>query len=412
MDYNTLLELTADLGYRLASNGAETFRVEESISRILSAYGIASESFAIPNCLIVSIETVDGKPMTRMRRIQSINNNLNAVELYNSLSRRICAEKPDPQVAVQWLHELDKANVNYTFPIYILGTFLGGLGFSIFFGATVADSICGGICGILIGLMTILMNRMRVNGFFTTIACSFIMAAAAYAMGAIGVARNTDAVVIGALMLLVPGLLFTNAMRDIIFGDTNSGVNRIVQVLLVAAAIALGTGVAWNLSALLWNVPVSTTPITYNPLIQCLAACLGCAGFCFTFNIHGNGTLLCVLGGGLAWLAYCTVLHFGGNDLLAYFIAAVISAAYSEAMARIRKCPAIAYLVISLFPMIPGAGIYYATSYLVQGDMSRFAAKGTHTIAIAGVLAVGVLTVSTLVRLHSSWLQNRADRIR
>ena len=56
------------------------------------------------------------------------------------------------------------------------------------------------------------------------------------------------ATVIGTLMLLVPGILFTNALRDIIFGDTNSGINRVVEALLIAAAVALGTAVAWNLT--------------------------------------------------------------------------------------------------------------------------------------------------------------------
>ena len=88
MDYNTLLELTTDLGYRLAMNGAETFRIEESIRRILAAYDIESEVFAIPNCLTVSIETHDGKPMTRMRRIGFHGNDLDTVEKYNNLFRR------------------------------------------------------------------------------------------------------------------------------------------------------------------------------------------------------------------------------------------------------------------------------------------------------------------------------------
>ena len=57
MDYHTLLELATDLGYQLAMSGAETFRIEESIRRVLAAYGIESEVFAIPNCLTVSIET-------------------------------------------------------------------------------------------------------------------------------------------------------------------------------------------------------------------------------------------------------------------------------------------------------------------------------------------------------------------
>ena len=86
MNYNALLELATDLGYRLAMCGAETYRIEESIHRILSSYGIESEIFAIPNCLTVSIETPEGKPMTRMRRIGYHGNDLDSVEKYNNLS--------------------------------------------------------------------------------------------------------------------------------------------------------------------------------------------------------------------------------------------------------------------------------------------------------------------------------------
>ena len=103
MDYNTLLDFTTDLGYRLATNGAETYRVEESINLILKAYGIESEAFSLPNCLIVSIQTNEGKPITRMRRIRFPGNDLDAVERYSNLSRRICVEKPDPSIAMQWL---------------------------------------------------------------------------------------------------------------------------------------------------------------------------------------------------------------------------------------------------------------------------------------------------------------------
>ncbi|MBQ5608397.1 MAG: threonine/serine exporter family protein, partial [Oscillospiraceae bacterium] len=60
MDYDILLDLVAELGYNLAMAGAETFRIEDSINRILSAYGIESEVFAIPNCMTVSIRTADG----------------------------------------------------------------------------------------------------------------------------------------------------------------------------------------------------------------------------------------------------------------------------------------------------------------------------------------------------------------
>lgn len=407
MDYNTLLDLATDLGYRLAMCGAETFRVEESIDRLLGTYGIKSESFAIPNCLHVSIETAEGKPMTRMRRISQHGNDLDSVERYSALSRRICAEAPDPHTAVQWMKETDAGRVQYHKAAVFFGHFIGSMGFAILFGGTLRDSLCAGVCGLVVCLVDRVMNDLKANQFFRTIIAACLLALPAYGMGKLGIADNSNAVIIGALMLLVPGLLFTNAMRDIIFGDTNSGINRVVQVFLIAAAIALGTASAWSLSVAIWGVPQEAAAVDHGLLIQLVACFLGCSGFSIIFNIHGPGGLLCSLGGLLAWAVYILLLRSGFSDIMSYFWAAAISSAYSEIMARIRKYPAISYLVVSIFPLIPGAGVYYAMTYAVQGDMVRFANQGMHTAAIAGVIAVGILMVSTSVRVWNVWKQKR-----
>lgn len=409
MDYNVLLDLATELGYRLAMCGAETFRVEESINRILSAYKLSSEVFAIPNCLTVSVDIGNGKSITRMKRIGFHGTDLDSVERYNALSRKICALTPDPAEAVQWLRDTEASRKKYSFPMYLLGSFLGAAGYALFFGGHFIDTFCAGLCGMLVGAVCHFLDNMKVNPFFRTIAAAFLMSIFAYAMGTAGIAANTDAVIIGTLMILVPGLLFTNAMRDIIFGDTNSGMNRIVQVLLTAAAIALGTGAGWNFSDALWGAPVSPLPITYPFLIQILAAFVGCIGFFIVFNIHGRGGFLCALGGALTWAAYLIVVHFGDNDLLGYFISAIVAASYAEIMARLRKYPAISYLVISIFPLIPGAGIYYTTNHLVKGDMAMFSSQGVHTIAIAGSIAVGILIVSTVVRLWTVFKQHKKE---
>ena len=121
MEYSKLLDMATDLGYELAMSGAETFRVEDSISRVLAAYGIQAEVFAIPNYLIVGIVTEDGTPMTRMRRIGYHGNDLDAVERYSNLSRRICAECPQPQTAMQWLEETTAGLTHYPAPIVAAG---------------------------------------------------------------------------------------------------------------------------------------------------------------------------------------------------------------------------------------------------------------------------------------------------
>lgn len=407
MDYNSLLDIAMKIGYRLAMSGAETFRVEESVSRIMNAYGIHAESFAIPNLLIINIETPEGQTLTRMRRIGYHGNDLDCVERYSNLSRQICSETPDPATVLLWIHQADKSKRTYHIPMCLIGNFLGACGFALLFGGSISDSLCAGVCGITVGLVLHLLAKLRVNNFFNTVASAFVLTFTAYLLNHIKLAQNTDAVIIGTLMILVPGLLFTNALRDIIFGDTNSGVNRIVQVLLIAVAIALGTGAAWSISNYLFTVYPAAIDIVHPYWLQCIASLVGCVGFAILFNIHGPGGILCALGGVLTWAIYCFVNHFTKNDLLAYFCATVCSALYSETMARIRKYPAISYLVVSIFPLLPGAGIYYTINAFIQGDMAGFASTGTYTLSIAGVLAVGILIVSTTVRSWTEWKKNK-----
>ena len=407
MNYDTILDLATELGYNLAMSGAETYRIEESINRILNAYGIESQVFAITNSLTVCIRTTDGKSITRMKRIDYHGNDLDSVEKFNSLSRRICAEKPDPKLALEWLNTTCNSRVQYKLPIILLGSFLGTAGFGVFFGGTLIDGLCSGVCGTILCLTDRFLAKHKTNQFFKTIACAFIMTMVAYVFGLLNIANNTDMVIIGSLMMLVPGLIFTNAIRDIIYGDTNSGINRIVQVLLIAAAIALGTGVAWTLSNILWGMPINSPAAEHSWFVQCLASVVGCTGFFILFNIHGAGAFLCSLGGGITWAAYCVATFLGCNPIVASFAATLIAALYAEIMARIRKYPTISYLVISLFPLIPGAGIYYTANHLIRGNMMDFATQGKQTIAIAGVIAVGILLISSIVRLVYEWIYNR-----
>ena len=409
MDYDILLDLATDLGYRLAMSGAEPFRVEDSICHIMRAYGIEGEAFAIPNCLTVSVKTADGKPLTRMRRIGYHGNDLDCVERYSNLSRRICAELPSPETALEWLREIEKTPRSYGTIVTLLGNFLGAGGFAILFGSTFWDSLLSGLCGLIVGTMGIFTDKLKANLFFRTIIASFLMALAAYFAAGWQIADNADTIIIGALMILVPGLLFTNAIRDIIHGDTNSGINRIVQVLLIAAAIALGTAAAWKIVTGILGTPVSLPELTHHPVIQLLGAFVAGIGFSLIFNIHGPGILICAAGGVLTWGVYLITCTLSGNDILGYFIASLLASLYSELMARIRKYPAISYLVVSIFPLIPGASVYYTVNHAVRGEMESFTSRGMHTLAIAGAIAVGILLISTVFRLWAVWKQNRKN---
>lgn len=403
MNYTLLMELVSEIGCRIAMGGAETYRVEESVNRILAAYGVRSQVYSVPNSLIISIQVPGEAPMTQLFRMERKGTDLDAVEQYSNLGRRICAEAPELETAMEWVRETEKKRKKYKLPILLLGYVLTAWGFSIFFGGGLMDSVCAAACGLLLGVTEYFMGKLHSNIFFQNIAAAFLLAFFAYGLSVLGIAPNVDTSVIGTLMLLVPGVLFTNAMRDIIFGDTNSGISRVVEALLIAVAVALGTAAAWNLSGSLWGFPELAGTIAHGPAVTCFVSFVGCIGFFIVFNVHGYGSILCAFGGALTWGAYCIALALGCEHLLCCFLATVVAAAFSELMARIRKYPAISYLVISVLPLIPGAGIYYAAQEAIRGNMELAAEQGLQTLATAGVMAAGILVVSATVRMWAAY---------
>ena len=299
---------------------------------------------------------------------------------------------------MEWLHETLASCRTYSTGAFYLGNVLVGIGFCLVFGGALSDCLWAGLIGLIIGLVTRFMDRREANPFFSTILASCLMALPAYAAAGLGWLKSPDAAIIGALMLLVPGLLITNSMRDIIYGDTNSGIFRIVQVVLTALAIALGTAAAWRLTAGLYGQTASAT-MSWPAWAQAVAVFVGCCGFCILFNVHGRGLVLCIIGGAAAWMVYLLCGALGCDVYAANLFAAVFAALYAEIMARVRKCPATPYLVIATIPMLPGAGVYYTMSLGLEGSMMASVAKGLQTIGIAGSLAVGILLVSTVFRL-------------
>ena len=142
--------------------------------------------------------------------------------------------------------------------------------------------------------------------------------------------------------------------------------------------------------------------------LPCLFAFVACIGFSVLFNIHGFGILICAVGGGLGWLVYLATAPMFHSDLLQSFAAAVFISAYSEVMARIRKCPVTAYLLVAFFPLVPGGGIYYTMEHAVSGEVDLFLSTLLHTLGLAGALAVGALLVASFVRLFQKRREHRS----
>ena len=395
MDYDKLLTLGTELGRQLMSSGAEIYRVEESVRRLLTAYGLEPQVFAIPNCLIVSITTPEGRSLTQMCRIPAHGTDIELLERCNDLCRRLCRQ-PLPVDEARALVNRLAGSRRYPPKALLLGYMTACSFFALFFGGGPGDGLCAALCGLAVGLFLLYGKALTGgNSFFHIAVAAALAAGTAQLLAAAGLSPDPEAVTIGTLMVLVPGMALTSAMREIMAGDVISGLERTAEVLLTASAIALGTALPLALGS---AGPVEGGPFLW-PWLPCLWAFLACVGFGLVYNIQGLGILICGLGAALGWAVYLLATHLGCGDILSAFWGAAAISAYAEGMARLRRCPVTGYLQVALLPLVPGAGIYHAMQYCVAGQTQLFLSTLLHTLGFAAALAVGAMLLSSLLRV-------------
>ena len=139
--------------------------------------------------------------------------------------------------------------------------------------------------------------------------------------------------------------------------------------------------------------------MTVTEIFQIIASFIGSLGFAILFNIHGKRLLLASIGGMLSWILFILFNKAIGNDVIAYFIVAGIISIYAEIMARKLKTPTTTFIITSLIPMIPGGALYHTMVSAFRSDSTDFFLKGTHTMELAAALALGVVVVTTAIRM-------------
>lgn len=133
----------------------------------------------------------------------------------------------------------------------------------------------------------------------------------------------------------------------------------------------------------------------------------GLASLCFgmMFQVRGKNLVCAAVAGGVAWFVYLLVGHMTQVELAAYFLATVVTTIYAEFFARLLRTPTIVFLAVGIIPLVPGGGIYRTMLLSIRGTPGEALAACINTIQIAGAIAVGVVIVSSIVRVF--WHQNK-----
>ncbi|KMM35838.1 threonine/serine exporter family protein [Guptibacillus hwajinpoensis] len=234
-------------GKVMLQNGGETYRVEDTMTRIADACGaINSNSYVTPTGIFFSLEGPELS--TQLIRISERTTDLDKVTKVNSISRRISSGDLSIQDAHIELDRLDKMTERYTFPKQLIAAAIASGCFLIMFQGSWNDFLPAVIAGGGGFFSVNFFNRLVPVKFFSEFLASFVIGLLAVLFVSTGLGEQLDKIIIGSVMPLVPGLLITNAVRDLMAGHLISGLSKGAEAFLTAFAI--GAGIALVVSFL------------------------------------------------------------------------------------------------------------------------------------------------------------------
>ncbi|MBQ5608498.1 MAG: threonine/serine exporter family protein [Oscillospiraceae bacterium] len=237
---DALLAYILDMGELLLTNGAEVLRVEDTLTRLCTAYGLSHVNvFSITSSIVLTVQCSDGRVITQTRRISTRGTNLHKVAMVNALSRQLC-RAPEPVEVLSPKISKIRESKTYPLPVQCLSYALISAVFSVFFGGTAWDGFAAALSGIMVFCTQYFIQKLRMNGILQSMLVSAFTALAVVMLVRMGIGHTPEKITIGNIMLLIPGIAFTTSLRDIINGDTISGLVGISEAVIKSVAIAIG----------------------------------------------------------------------------------------------------------------------------------------------------------------------------
>lgn len=229
MKSDEIFSLSLDIGEAIIKNGGEIHRAEDTIKRINAAYGNCCSVFAIPSLIIAQ----SGKNI-QLRKIDYENIDLAELARLNELSRRLCYEENE-EINIT-------GNKLYPKALELFCVCAATASFCIFFKGTPIDALFSALTGVIITYAP--YKQISLPMFPSNLVDAFIAGILANLPGVFGIPANPDKIIVGTIMLLVPGLTVVNAMRDLMSGDLIAGLFELFNAIISALGIALGTACA------------------------------------------------------------------------------------------------------------------------------------------------------------------------
>ena len=213
----------------------------------------------------------------------------------------------------------------------------------------------------------------------------------------LGFGDSLSNIIIGAVMPLIPGVPFVNGVRDLANSDYIAGLTRLTDAMLGFICIALGVSISFIADGWIFGGMIKLSGMTINPqtagiMWQCLAAFIGTLAFAILFGAPRKQYVTAGVIGAIGWVIYLMLTRFCHSGPTVAIIAATTIVCILSRFAAVRdKCPSTVYLLCGIFPLVPGAGIFWFTYYLVSSQFYLSASAGFTAVKGAIAIVLGII---------------------
>ena len=396
-DSSRVLNLATRAGHILLENGAEISRVEETMERISNHYGERDENFFV---LSNGIFTT-GNSYSKVEFIPIKGAMLDKVVYVNQLSRDIAKYDIPIEEAEKRLDEIENAPSK---PIWeqLLATALGCAGFCAIFGGGYVDCAASVIAGLCLYSFILFVGGPYLSKTLSNICGGLVGTIVCILLHSLGFGSNLGNMIIGTVIPLIPGVAFTNGLRDIANEDYLAGTIRLLDALMMFFCIALGVCLtfiahSWIAGGMIQLNGTLTDPATYHFPVQLVSAFIGTSAFAVLFGVPRKHYVASGLVGMLGWLVYmlivrCTPMSVIGGT----FFAALCVTFLSSFCARRRRCPSTVFLICGIFPLIPGAGVFWSSYYIVSQQLKSALSVGMIAVGVTLAIVFSIIIVSNI----------------
>lgn len=237
-----ILKLAISIGETLLKSGGEIYRVQETVERVLEAYGLEDyHVFVVSNAIFATVHEGQEDRGSMVRNVPLGSMDLRKIQELNQLSREICAHTCTLEEAQERLEQCQKRSGTRWWKKRLAGA-VGCVAFCYLYGGKWLEALLAFPLGMLLGLFLQATSGGKVSKFIVNIIGSALVTAASFALAALGLPVMPDKIVIGTIMLLVPGVVLTTSIRELFNGDYLSGCIHLADALMTAACIAVGVG--------------------------------------------------------------------------------------------------------------------------------------------------------------------------